>query len=92
MPNLVHILLILLAQATDRELARKVQYLKNESRVLHARQPEKIMTTAVERPRLLKYGRPVGTAINQLITIVVPGTFHRWVRESDCHIGNTASD
>ena len=82
MPNPVQRLLILLAQATDRELARQVQYLKNENRVLRARLPEHIMTTPAERARLLKYGRPVGPAINQLITIVVPGTFHRWVREA----------
>jgi putative transposase len=82
MPNAVQSLLILLAHATDRELARQVQYLKNENRVLRARLPEKINTTPAERSRLLKYGRPVGAAINQLITIVVPSTFHRWVRES----------
>jgi putative transposase len=39
-------------------------------------------TVALERARLLKYGRPLGPAINQLITIVVPGTFPRWVREA----------
>jgi putative transposase len=82
MPNPVQRLLILLAHATDRELARQVQYLKNENRVLRARLPKHIMTTPAERARLLKYGRPVGLAINQLITIVVPGTFHRWVREA----------
>jgi putative transposase len=82
MPNPVQSLLILLAHATDRQLARQVQYLKNENRVLRARLPERIMTTPAERSRLLKYGRPLGPAINQLITIVVPGTFHRWVREA----------
>ena len=73
MPNPVQALLILLAHATDRELARQVQYLKNENRVLRARLPQQIMTTPAERARLLKYGRPLGPAINQLITIVVPG-------------------
>jgi putative transposase len=43
------------------------------------------MTTPAERARLLKYGKPVGAAINQLITIVVPDTFHRWVREAKGH-------
>jgi hypothetical protein len=75
MPNPVQRLLILLAHATDRELARQVQYLKYENRVLRARLPQHIMTTPAERARLLKYGRPVGLAINQLITVVVPGTF-----------------
>jgi hypothetical protein len=30
----------------------------------------------------LKFGKPLGPAIHQLITIVVPETFARWVRES----------
>jgi len=50
--------------------------------VLRDRLPERIVTTPAERARLLTYGRPLGPAINQLITIVVPGTFHRWVREA----------
>jgi putative transposase len=82
MPNAVQRLLIVLGHATDRELARHVQHLKNENRVLRARLPEHIKTTPAENARLLKYGRPVGPAINQLITIVTPGTFHRWVREA----------
>jgi putative transposase len=75
-------LLILLAHASERELARHVQHLKHENRVLRARLPEHIKTTPAERARLLKYGLPVGPAINELITIVTPGTFHRWVREA----------
>jgi putative transposase len=74
-----------LAHATDRELARQVQYLKNENRVLRARLPKLVMTTPAERARLLKYGKPVGAAINQQITIVVPDTFYRWVREAKGH-------
>lgn len=82
MPTPVQVFLRALAQATEREVVRHVQYLKNENRVLRDRLPEHIVTTPAERARLLKYGRPVGPAINQLITIVVPGTFHRWVREA----------
>ncbi len=82
MANPVQRLLILLAHATDRELSRQIQCLKNENRVLRARLPQHSMTTPAERARLLKYGRPLGQAINQLITMFVPGTFHRWVREA----------
>ena len=82
MPNAVQFFCETLAHATEREIVRHVQYLKNENRVLRDRLPEHIVTTPAERARLLKYGRPVGPAINQLITIVVPGTFHRWVREA----------
>jgi putative transposase len=60
MPNPVQVFLQTLAQATQRELVRQVQYLKNENRVLRDRLPEHIVTTPAERARLLKYGRPVG--------------------------------
>lgn len=36
-----------------------------------------------ERERLLKYGKGVGRAVQELITIVAPATFYRWVRQDD---------
>ena len=78
----VQSLLILLAQATDRELARQVQYLKNENRVLRDRLPEQDQDDAGRTCQALEVWPARGPAINQLITIVVPGTFHRWVREA----------
>ena len=39
-------LMVLLAKATDRELARMVTYLKEENRILRARLPERINVTA----------------------------------------------
>jgi len=82
MPNLVQALLLLLAAATEKELARQVQYLKAENRILRDKLPKRITITLQERARLVKYGKPLGAAINQLITIVVPETFARWVREA----------
>jgi putative transposase len=69
----------MLAAATDRELARHVQYLKTENRILRAKLPERITVTAQERLRLLKFGKPVGKAIRELISIVTPRTFARWL-------------
>jgi len=69
----------MLANATDKELARQVEYLKAENRLLRARLPKRIVVTAQERQRLLKYGRPVGKAIKDLISIVTPRTFARWL-------------
>ncbi len=80
--NLFHPLLLLIASATDRQLARHVQYLKEENRILRARLPKRIVVTGRERQRLLKFGRPLGPAIKELITIVTPGTFFRWMREA----------
>ena len=79
MTRLVHSFFLLLASATDRELARHVQYLKEENRILRERLPKRITVTARERRRLLKFGKPVGPAIKDLITIVSPRTFARWV-------------
>lgn len=73
--------LVYLAAATDRELARQVQYLKAENEILRGKLPTRINVTACERNRLLKYGKLVGTAICQLITIVTPRTFQRWLQQ-----------
>ena len=80
---LLHPLLTLIAGATDSELAKYVEYLKAENKILRARLPAKIDTTEAERDRLLKVGKPQGSKIQDLITIVSPRTFQRWVQASD---------
>src|SRR5436305_2383083 len=75
MPAPFQALLTPIATATVRELARQVQYLKAENRILRDRLPKCILVTARERQRLLRFGRPLGTAIKDLITIVTPRTF-----------------
>jgi putative transposase len=72
---------VMRAAATDRELARLVQYLKAENRILRDKLPERITVTAQERQRLLKYGKPLGKAIRDVITIVSPRTFARWLND-----------
>ena len=63
-------------------LAKYVQYLKEENKILRARMPGKqVHTKPAERERLLKYGRPLGRAIEELITIVSPATFYRWCKD-----------
>lgn len=81
MTKIFHPLLALIASATDRELAKYVEYLKEENKILRARIPGQIHTTREERQRLLKYGKKVGRAIEELIGIVTPATFYRWCRE-----------
>ena len=58
----VQALLSVLAHASQRELARQIQYLKTENRVLRAKLPKRISVTPQERSRLLKFGAPVGAA------------------------------
>jgi putative transposase len=81
MTKIFHPLLALIASATDKELAKYVEYLKYENKLLRARLPKQVHTTHEERSTLLKYGKVIGRAIEELITIVSPATFYRWVRE-----------
>jgi putative transposase len=78
MKQIYHSFLRLLATATDKMLARYLQYLKSENHLLRAKLPKRISITPEERRRLLKFGIPVGPAIKDLITIVSPRTFARW--------------
>ncbi|WP_166820065.1 integrase core domain-containing protein [Thalassoroseus pseudoceratinae] len=81
MAKIFHPLLALIASATDKELAKYVEYLKHENKILRARLPKQVHTTHDERKTLLKYGKAIGRAIEELVTIVSPATFYRWVRE-----------
>lgn len=81
MARIFHPLLALIASATDKELAKYVEYLKHENKLLRARLPKQVHTTHEERKKLLKYGKVIGRAIEELITIVSPATFYRWVRQ-----------
>jgi putative transposase len=76
-----HPLLALIASSTESELAKYVEYLKEENRILRDRLPNEVHTRKSERERLLKLGKLIGRAIEELITIVTPATFYRWVRE-----------
>jgi putative transposase len=79
MPRLLQPLWFILASVTDRKLARMVEYLKEENRILRSRLPRSITVTPRERNRLVKLGKRLGSAINELITIVTPRSFARWV-------------
>jgi putative transposase len=74
-------LLLLLAQATDKHLAEYLQFLKTENRILRSKLPTRVNVTEAEKEKLLKLGKPVGRAIKDLITIVSPRTFARWVSQ-----------
>jgi putative transposase len=73
-------LFFLLSNATDRQLARMVEYLKAENRLLRDRLPKRLRVTVQERRRLVKLGRPLGSAMRHLVTIVTPRTFARWLK------------
>ncbi|TWT41502.1 Integrase core domain protein [Thalassoglobus neptunius] len=79
--KIYHPLLALIASSLESELAQYVQYLKQENKILRARIPGQIHTTVPEREKLLKLGKPIGRAIEELMTIVKPATYYRWLRE-----------
>ena len=81
MAKLFHPLLVLIASATDRELAKYVQFLKEVNKILRAKIPGEIHTKPEERQRLLEFGKSLGRAIEELITIVTAATFYRWCRD-----------
>ena len=83
MAKLFHPLLALIASGTDRELAKYVQFLKEENKILRARIPGEIHTKPEERQRLLEFGKALGRAIEELITIVSAATFYRWCRDEN---------
>ncbi len=79
MPRYFQRLLFTLAGTTEDDLRRQIQFLKAENEMLRTRVPKKIIRlTPAERSRLLRLGRPLGTAIRDLITIVHHRTFARW--------------
>lgn len=75
--------LLILAQATDSELAKMVEFLKAENQILRAKLPKRVEVTPAERRLLLKLGRPLGTMIRELLSIVSLRTFHRWLKAEE---------
>jgi putative transposase len=74
-------LLLVIAGATQKELARQVKYLKVENQILRSRLPKRIMVTPKERTRLIKFAHKLGgKVLRQLTTIVAPETLLGWIR------------
>lgn len=72
--------LAMIARATDRGLAKHIQFLKEENKGREARILGVIRTSPDERERLLKFGKASERAIEELLIIVCPSTFYRWLR------------
>jgi putative transposase len=82
MRNIYTKLLLLIAGATQKELARQVQYLKVENQILRSKLPARVVVTPQERGRLVRFGARLGKALGELVSIVHPDTLRRWFRES----------
>jgi putative transposase len=82
MKNIFQSLLLVIASATHKELARQVKYLKVENEVLRSKLAKRITVTAKERKRLVRFAKHLGSAVlRQLTTIVAPTTLLAWIRE-----------
>jgi hypothetical protein len=79
MMQLLQRLLILLTTGKDQEPAQIIQFLLVENQILRSKLPKRISLNPADRRRLLKYGKPLGKAIREFITIVSPRTFLRWL-------------
>ena len=73
-------LFLLLGQATDSKLAPMLQYALVENKILRRKLPKGISVTSAERQRLLRFAKPIGVAIKQILSIVSYGTFRRWLQ------------
>jgi len=73
--------MLVIAKSTDKELARQVSYLKAENQILRSRLPRRLSLTQREKNRLVRFARNLGSALNELATIVHPSTIRRWIRE-----------
>ncbi len=75
---LFHPFFMMLAHWVNSHLIEEIQYLKVENQILRSRIKGRIIPTAAERNRLLRFGIPLGTRLKGLITIVTYETFRRW--------------
>lgn len=82
MKNLYQRLLLMIAGATQLELARHVRYLKIENEILRSKLPKRVPVTPKEQNRLVKFGAKLGKALSELVTIVHPDTLRRWIRDA----------
>jgi putative transposase len=80
--NVYTALLLVIARSTHRDFARQVNYLKAENQILRRRLPDRISLTQREKNRLFRFAKNVGSALNELATIVYPATIRRWIREA----------
>jgi hypothetical protein len=83
MKNIYQSLLLVIAGATHKELARHIKYLKVENEILRSRLPLAVRVTAQERNRLVKFGcKLMAKVVHQLVSTVHLGTLLLWIREN----------
>ena len=79
MVHFFHPLLTLIASATDRELARYVQFLKEENKILRARLGKRGPHQAGGASAAVQFGKALGPRHRGTDHHRLPATFYRWV-------------
>jgi putative transposase len=86
MTNVFQSLLLVIAGATQKELARQIKYLKVENEILRSKLPKRITVTPKEKNRLVRFAQKLGgKVLRQLTTIVAPSTLLGWIRAEKKH-------
>ncbi|WP_145091751.1 hypothetical protein [Anatilimnocola aggregata] len=71
MTNVFQSLLLVIAGATQKELARQVKYLKVENQILRSKLPKRITFTPKERVRQVKFAQKLGGKVLRQLTPIV---------------------
>lgn len=69
-----------LAALFGDQLACQVEFLRCENRILKSRLTTRVIPTPQERYELLKYGKLLGSNLENMISIVHYATFRKWLR------------
>jgi putative transposase len=85
-----HALVAIVANAAKQQVARTLQYYRNEALTYKELCPRNYRLSPRQRQRILKYGLPLGPRIKDVITIVSPRTFARWASGETKSVGKAA--
>ena len=69
-----------------------VDYLKTENRILRSKLPKRVSLAPAERERLVERGKSLGKKTKELVTIVTPRTFARWMSGETKSVGKEKSE
>ena len=67
--NVYTSLMLVIAKSTAKELARQISYLKAENQILRSRLPKRLSLSQLEKNRLVRFARNLGSALIELATI-----------------------
>ncbi|MFA7237205.1 MAG: hypothetical protein WC058_10095 [Phycisphaeraceae bacterium] len=75
-------LMVMLMEAWSARRDKQIQFLRLQIELLRAHLPgERVILTPDERKRMLKAGADMSHRVEDILGIVTPGTYRRWVRD-----------